>query len=434
MITRRSFLRRSAAAAAATAFGFPYVVPSSALGKAGTVAPSNRFTIAQIGCGGMGSGNLKSFLNRGSAVQVVAICDVDDTHAMEGKQAVDLHYDNADCRRYRDYRELLDTESLDIVSHALPDHWHALVTIACARKGIDMYGEKPLARTIGEGRLMCDAIDRYGIVWQTGSWQRSVRHFRHAAELVRNGRIGTVRYVEVGLLDGLPSPDIKLMDTPDSIDWQLWLGPAPWRPYQDFGRGGPHNLWRHLSDYSGGKLTDWAGHHVDIAHWGLGFDYTGPVAIEGRGQYPDDGVYDVPYAYDFTSTYADGTQIRVANESALPHGRGVCWYGEQGWIYVGRSGAKASDPKILKEQVGPDEIQLYKSDSHIDNFLECVKSRGQTVTPAEIAHRSITVAFLGEIAMRTGWKLKWDPGSERFVNNEPANGFLMRPYRTPWQL
>lgn len=404
------------------------------MGKAGTVAPSNRLTLAQIGCGNMSSWNLKSFLNQGSQIQVVAVCDVDDTQAFEKKQMIDKKYGNDSCRQYQDFRDMLDKEELDIVSHALPDHWHALVTIACARKGIDMYGEKPLSRTIREGRMMCDAIDRYGIIWQTGSWQRSVSHFRHAAELIRNGRIGKVDYVEVGLLDGLASPAVKLMEKPDSFNWQMWLGPAPWRPYQDFGRSGPHNLWRHLMDFSGGKLTDWAGHHVDIAHWGLGLDRTGPVEVEGKGKYPTEGIYDVPHAYDFTCTYANGIKIRVANESALPHKRGVCWYGDKGWLFVNRSGIKASNPKVIQEKIGPNEIQLYKSESHINNFIDCVRSRRETITPAEVAHRSISVALLGEIAMLTERKLKWNPETEKFINDDIANRYLMRPYRNPWQL
>lgn len=432
-LNRRSFLRQSVAVTGA-AFGFPYIVPSSALGKAGTVAPSNRLTMAQIGCGGMGGGNLRSFLAMEKGIQVVAVCDVDDRHAFEKKRKVDDKYGNSDCKTYRDFRELIETESIDVVSHALPDHWHALVTIACARKRIDMYGEKPLARTIGEGRAMCDAIDRYGVIWQTGSWQRSVSHFRHAAELIRNGRIGKIKYVEVGLPDGRPDMDVKLLPKPDGFDWQMWLGPAPWRPYQDFGRSGPHNLWRHLLDFSGGKLTDWAGHHIDTAHWGLGFDYTGPVEIEGKGQYPTEGVYTVPYAYDFTCTYANGVKIRVANKSALRHGQGVCWYGDDGWLFVNRGGTKASNPKVLREKIGLDETQLYKSDNHHRNFIDCVKTRQETATPAEIAHRSISVAFLGEIAMLTGRKLQWNPETEMFINDDNANRYLMRPYRGPWYL
>ncbi len=442
-INRRSFLHQTARLAAGVV-GFPYIVRSSALGKAGTVAPSNRLVMAQIGCGGMGGSNLKSFLNYQNDIQVVAVCDVDNRHALEKKRTVDERYGNQDCKIYRDFRELIDAESIDVVSHALPDHWHAAVSIACARKGIDMYGEKPLARTISEGRAICDAIQRYGIIWQTGSWQRSREPFRHAAELVRNGRIGTVRHVEVGLPNGEgpigPKPDV--VSRPDYIDYDLWLGPAPWRPYQNLNRDtesnqaktGLHYNWRHIFDYSGGKLTDWGGHHIDIAHWGLGLDYTGPVAVEGRGKYPESGIYDVAYDYDFVCQYANGVTLRVANRSNLPHGQGVCWYGDDGWLFVSRGQFQASKPAILREKIGPDEIKLYQSSDHQQNFIDCVKTRQQTVTPAEIAHRSISVAFLGEIAMLTGRKLKWNPDHEMFIGDESANRYLKRPYRSPWQL
>lgn len=441
-MNRRSFLRHTALATGGL-IGFPAVVRSTALGKAGSVAPSNRLTLAQIGCGGMGGSNLRTFLTHPD-VQVVAVCDVDDRHAQEKKRMVDEHYGNTDCRTYRDFHELLESEPLDAVSHALPDHLHAVVTMACARKGIDMYGEKPFARTIGEGRAMCDAISRYGLIWQTGSWQRSQDSFRHAAELIRNGRLGKIRHVEVGLPNGegpsTPPPDI--VTCPDFMDYDLWLGPAPWRPYQNLNtateseasRMGLHYYWRHLFDYSGGKLTDWGGHHIDIAHWGLGFDETGPAAIEGVGKFPETGIYDVAYDYDFTCTYASGTTIRVANRSQLPNGQGVCWYGDDGWLFVSRSSLKASNPAILREKIGPDEIQLYRSRNHHRNFIECVKTREQTVTPAETAHRSISVAFLGEIAMLTGRKLKWNPERETFAGDDLANRYLMRSYRSGWTL
>ena len=187
-------------------------------------------------------------------------------------------------------------------------------------------------------------------------------------------------------------------------------------------------------DYSGGQLTDWAGHHVDIAHWGLGLDRSGPVEIEGKGEYPTDGIYDAPYAYDFMCTYANGIKIRVANQSKLKHGRGACWYGDKGWIFVSRRGLWASDPKILREKIGVNEVKLYKSDDHKRNFVECVKTRKETITPAEVAHRSISVALLGEIAMLTGRKLRWNPETERFINDEDANGYLMRQYRGGWRV
>lgn len=431
--TRRILLKRTALAAAG-AVGFPYLIRPSALGIDGTVAPSNRLLVGQIGCGAQGAGNLMNLLNRGREVQVVAVCDVDDQRSGACKRRVDERYGNADCRTYRDFRQMLDRESMDIVSHALPDHWHAIVAVACARKGIDMYGEKPLARTIGEGRAVCDAVNRYGVIWQTGSWQRSVRNFHQAAELVINGRIGKVSAVEVGLPNGGQRPMTQRLAVPGHLDWNLWLGPAPWRPYQDFGRGSCHWDWRWILDYSGGQLTDWAGHHIDIAHWGLGLDAAGPVEIEGTGEFPQDGIWDAPYAYDFLCTYADGLKIRVANAAKLPHGMGTCWYGDRGWIHVTRGGLKASDPKILQEQIGPEETRLDRSEDHMGNLIDCVKSRRQTITPAEYAQRSISVGLLGEIAMLTGRKLRWNPQQERFVNDADADRYLTRAYRSPWHI
>ncbi|MHC4905853.1 MAG: Gfo/Idh/MocA family protein [Planctomycetota bacterium] len=434
MYNRRLFMRKSAALGAGLV-GFPYIVRSSALGKAGTIAPSNRLTVAQIGSGSMGTGDLNAFLNLGPEIQVVAVCDVDDHNSANAKKLVDDKYGNLDCRSYQDYRELLDREKLDIASLALPDQWHSIISVSCARKGLDIYGQKPLARSIVEGRIICDAVKRYGIIWQTGSWQRSVSKFHRAAELVRNGRIGKVEYTEVGLPDGSArGPDVQLIPKPDTMNYEMWLGPAPWRPYQNFGRNGVHWDWRWIMDYSGGQLTDWAGHHVDIAHWGLGLDRTGPVEIEGQGQYPTKGIYDVPYAYDFTCLYANGMKIRVANASKQPKGRGACWYGEKGWIHVSRRGIWTSDPKLLREQIGPHETRLYKSENHFRNFIDCVKTRKETITPAEIAHRSISVGLLGEIAIQTGRKLKWDPEMEQFIGDDEANRYLMRPYRAPWHL
>ena len=432
-LSRRGFIKGSVGVAAGVV-GFPYFVPGSALGKAGTISPSNRLTMAQIGCGSMGGGDMNSFLGI-NGIQIVAVCDVDDKHTEEKKRTVDGRYGNSDCKMYRDYKELLENEKIDCVSHALPDQWHAAVSVACAKKGIDMYGQKPLARTIAEGRMICDAVDQYGIIWQTGSWQRSVGNFRRAAELVRNGRIGKVMYTEVGLPDGSRrGPNLKLLDEPDTLDYDMWLGSAPYRPYQDFGKGGVHWDWRWIMDYSGGQLTDWAGHHVDIAHWGLNLERTGPVEVEGKGKYPTEGIYNVPYAYDFMCTYANGVKMRVANASALKHRMGTCWYGENGWIHVNRSGLWASDEKILREKIGANEIQLYKSDDHQRNFVNCVVERRETITPAEVAHRSVSVAFLGEIAMLTERKLQWDPVKEVFVNDDEANRLLMRPYRSQWQM
>jgi predicted dehydrogenase len=431
-ITRRGFLKKTAGLTAG-AIAFPYVVPSSALGKAGTIAPSNRIVMGAIGVGSMGSGDMRGFMNK-QEVQIVAVCDVDKNHYNKAKKSVDDKYGNSDCKTYLDFRELIGRGDLDAVLMALPDHWHAIPSIAAARAGLDIHAQKPLARTISEGRAICDAVKKYGIVWQTGSQQRSEGKFHRACELVRNGRIGKVRRVEVGLPNGRPSEIKSPIPVPEHLDWNFWLGPAQWRPYMDFGNGTCHWHWRWIMDYSGGQLTDWAGHHIDIAHWGLGFDYTGPVEIEGKGVYPNDGLYDVPIAYKIDCRYANGVEIIVANESEQPKHMGTAWYGEDGWIHVNRGGLQAHPKSILKEVIGPNETHLYKSDDHKQNFLDCVKTRKLTVAPAEVAHRSISAGLLGEIAMLTGRKLKWNPEKEIFINDDEANRMLSRPFRSPWHL
>jgi predicted dehydrogenase len=441
--TRRSFLKKSAAATAAVSL-FPTVVPASVLGRNGAVAPSDRIVMGLIGAGGMGNHNLKQFLSKKDA-HVVAVCDVDENHQKSTKNKIDKKYGNKDARTYNDYRDMLDNEKMDAVILALPDHWHSLIAVAAANKGLDIYGEKPLARSIKEGRAIVNAAQRNNIVWQTGSWQRSLPHFHRAVELVRNGVIGKITHVEVGLPDGRSSigtPPIK--PVPEGVDWNFCLGPAPKVPF----RGVLHFNWRWILDYSGGQLTDWAGHHVDIAHWGLGFDHTAPVKIKGKGTYPVEGIYNVPVEYNFVAEYENGLTMTIANSSffydkrkhglwpkvgAQRYGMGAVWFGEKGWIQVNRSGLWASDPKFLKVPEKELKIKAYKSPDHWQNFLDCVKTREKTITPVEVAHNSISVALLGEIAMLTEEDLNWDVKNEKFTNSEFANRLLSRPYRAPWQ-
>ena len=408
---------------------FPTLIRASSLGLGDGVAPSDKKTMILIGCGYQGNHNLRRFL-RMKDVQVVALCDVDDSQSARVKKMVDDTYGNSDCCVYKDYREILDKENVTTAVLALPDHWHAIIACAAADKKIDIYGEKPLARTIAGGRAIVDAVHRNDIVWQTGSQQRSEENFHKGAELVKNGRIGKVEYVEVGLPDGghyIGNPPIQ--PVPDGLDWDMWLGPAQKVPF----RGVVHMDWRSIMDYSGGQLTDWAGHHIDIAHWGLGLDRTGPVSIEGKGRSNRDGIFNVPVEYDFTCIYKNGVKIRVANQSKLKHGMGATWYGSDGWLHVRRGSINASDENILNEKPGRIDTPLYKSTDHYRNFIDCVESREETVAPAEIGHRSISVALLGEIAIITGQKLEWDPNKETFLNNEQANRLLKRPYRAPWK-
>ncbi len=434
--TRRDFLKRSASLAAGTLV-LPQIIPSTALGMGGKLPPSDRIVMGAIGTGAQGTGNMDGFLQRTKELQFVAVCDVDRIRVKGAKDMVDTAHNNKDCRTYGDYREFLEKEKLDAVCIALPDHWHGLIYTAAANKKLDVYGEKPLARTISDGRAIVSAVKRNNIVWQTGSWQRSQQNFRHAAELVINGRIGKVSLVEVGLpngVKGVGTPPIKAV--PAELDWEMWLGPAPKVPF----RGISHWNWRWILDYSGGQLTDWSGHHIDIAQWGLGMGRSGPVEIEGKGTYPNEGIYNVPVDYNFLCKYSNGIEMRVANSSQLPNRKdgpswlgGATWYGDKGWINVDRGKIEASNPKILEEVIGENEIHLYKSDNHIGNFLECIKSRGETVAPVEIAHRSISVGLLGEIAMTTGQKIQWDPVKEEIIGNSVASRLLCRPYREPWE-
>ena len=410
----------------------PHIIPSSAMGMNGVVPPSDRIVMGSIGVGSQGVSNMRGFL-KFKEVQYVALCDLDANNLEKASAMVNKYYNNSDCRKHKDYREFLEKEKLDAVCISVPDHWHSIAYVAAANKKIDIYGEKPLARSIGEGQQIVKAVQKNKIIWQTGSWQRSIANFHKGAELVFNGRIGKVDCVEVGLpnavkLVGMPS----VKEVPAGLDWDFWLGSAPKVPY----RGVCHWNWRWILDYSGGQLTDWAGHHIDIAHWGLGLDRTGPIEVSGEGVYPASGeLYNVPMEFDFDCKYKSGVVIRVANSSRLPHGMGVTWYGENGWIHVDRGDKiTASKPELISEELGANKKALYKSNDHTANFLECIRTRKETITPVEVAHRSISVGLLGEIAMTTKQKIQWDPEKEKIINNAEASKMLMREFRSPWKI
>ena len=428
-INRRSFLKEAAVAAGA-AVAVPAIVPSSALGKDGSVAPSERIVMCALGVGSMGTGDMRGFMAM-TGVQMVAVCDVDKRHRRQAQKLVNDRYKSKGCKAYLDYREMIARDDLDAMMHALPDHWHALPTVAAAKAGLDIHGQKPFARSIREGRAMVDAVERYGRIWQTGSQQRSEGRFRFACELVRNGRIGKVHRVEVGLPSGGGGGNTRPTPIPGDLDWNFWLGPAPDRAYC-WGEKGPHWNWRWVMDYSGGQLTDWCGHHVDIAHWGLGYDTTGPVEIAGKGEYPTEGLYDAATAYEFTCKYASGVEIRVTNNRINP--QGTKWIGDKGWVFVKRGRIDASPKSLLNEVIGPDEIKLYDSGGHKQNFIRCIRTRKPTICPAEVGHRSISVGLLGEIAMLTGRSIRWNPETEEIIGDPAASRLLNRSYRQPWHL
>ncbi len=429
--SRRDFIKKSSSALTG-AFVIPYLVPATSLGFGGKTPPSDRLVMGVIGTGSQGMSNARDFIRLRDQVRFVALCDVDSARLTEAKEFVDKINGNKDCRIYGDFREFIDRETLDAVMIAIPDHWHGIVYTAAANKKWDVYGEKPISRTIEDGKAIVKAVRQNNIIWQTGSWQRSQENFRRGSELVRNGRVGKLKFIEVGLPDGgrgIGTPPVQ--EVPKELDWDMWLGPALKVPY----RGVSHWNWRWILDYSGGQLTDWAGHHIDIANWGADLEYTGPVEIAGEGVYPREGIYDAPVEYDFKCSYSNGIEMRVANASRFPMGMGTTWYGDLGWIHVDRGNRiSASDPKILEEKIGENEILLYRSNNHYQNFIDCVRSRKEAITPIEPAHRAISVGLLGEIAMTTGQKIYWDPEKEEIIGNQAASRLLGRPYRKPWSL
>lgn len=429
--SRRSFLR----AAGATALGAPYLLSTRSL-AAGAMArpvPSNRIAMALIGCGGMGNANLYEFLRK-AEVQVVAVCDPDRSRRESARLAVDEFYSAASrsgrytgCDSYNDFRDVLGRADVDAVIQAAPDHWHAPIVIAAARAGKDVYGEKPLTTWLRQGRDMCEAVRRYGCVFQTGSQQRSDARFRFACELVRNGRIGKVHTVRVGLPPGARTGNHPAIPVPDGLDYDLWLGPAPWAPYCEYRT---HYNFRYILDYSGGKLCDWGAHHIDIAQWGLGMMTSGPVAIEGMGEYPADGLWDTAVNYRFNAEYAGGVRLIVSNGFEL----GARFEGDEGWVFVTRGRIDAEPKALLTSKIGPDEIHLHPSGDHRQNFLDCVRSRRETAAPIEHAHRTITIAHLANIAMRLGRRIRWDPARERIVDDSEAERMTVRAMREPWRL
>ena len=383
----------------------------------------------------MGTADLSGFLEESDA-QVLAVCDVDAEHLEAGRAAVNEKYQNKDCKAYKDFEELLARDDIDAVVISTPDHWHGLIGVAAARAGKDIYGEKPLAYNFSEAQAICEAVARYRRVWQTGTWQRSRNQFRFACELVRNGRIGRVHTVEVGLPGGLPDFDNlghldQPVPPPKHLDYQRWLGPAPEAPYCP---ARVHKTWRWNLDYGGGMLMDWVGHHVDIAHWGLGFDNEGPIEVEGKGEYTlASKVWNAPSKFRVTARYKNGVKLIISG-GYDDVARGAKWIGDDGWLWVDRNGFDAHPRQVLYSRIRPDEIHLPVSENHYRQFLDCVKTRAETIAPARVALRSTTPGYLGLISILTQSPIKWDPDKQKIIGNPTAERYLSRPMRSPWHL
>jgi len=432
-LNRRQFLATTGAALAA-----PLIVPSRVLGAAGQTPPSERITMGVVGWGMMGPGNTEAFLAQPDC-QVVAACDLDQEHLDQAVNAVNGHYKNSDCKAYHDYRELMARTDIDAVMLAVPDHWHALTAVEAARQKKDIYGEKPLARTIAEQQAIVQAVQRNQRIWQTGSWQRSVGNFHKAAEIVRSGHIGKVSRVEVGLPSGHhdfagTGDKRQVTEPPARLDYDFWIGPSRMMPYIE---ARVHMNWRWNYNTGGGQLLDWIGHHGDIAHWGLDFDGTGPLEIEGKGEFPpEDAIWNTSTNYRVTLKYpGDVTMIMAGGHSDIRGG--TKWIGTDGWVWVDRGGFESSNSEWNDLTRLPDnlrKVKLYESRNHHRNFLDCVKSRKPTITPVETAHRSAVPGHLGLISMIVGRKIQWDPEKEVIVGDAEATRLLSRDYRAPWKL
>ncbi len=420
-MNRRRFLKQTASVAI-----FPWIVPAGVLGSEKRLAPSERLVMGFIGTGGQGTRHIGGgiwvqgggFLSK-PGVQVVAVCDVNRNNRQNAQNLVNNFYRNQDCQAYLDFRELLARSDIDMILCAAGDRWHTPISIAAAQAGKDIYCEKPISLTVYEARALAQTMARYGRIFQTGTQQRSWNEFRFACELVRNGYIGTVKKVVVNVGPGpeecyLPAGG----EAPDWLDYDRWLGQAPWRPFHPDLLG-----WMRWKDYSGGEMTNWGAHMFDIAQWGLGMDESGPVSIT-----PPDGK-DFPH---LTYGYASGAMmVRAPISRTTP---GVRFEGTEGFVEVSRDHLITQPEPLFRQRIGPNEIHLYESFDHPDNFLECVRTRKRPAADANVGYRSISVCHLGNIA---GWlqrPLQWDPEREQFQNDPEADRLLQRQMRSPWHI
>ena len=437
-IKRRSFIKKTIS----TSFGVvaaPMIIPSSALGLNGKSSPSNKISMGFIGVGGMGTGHVHRFLEY-EDVKVRAICDVRKEHRLRAKDIVDKKYGNKDCDVHNDFRELLARKDIDAVLIAVPDHWHALIGIEAARQHKDMYYEKPLTRYFNEAKAVRDAVNRYGVIFQHGTQQRSDKRYRQACELVRNERIGKLEQVIVGSAGYSQVPIQPEQPVPEGFDYNMWLGPAPVAPFTKV------RCTRHFTliyDYSLGCISGAYGiHDIDIVQWALDADESGPLEIEGSGRIAKDGLFDTIKEWEATHIYENGVKLiytdHITARNNLPlyklPSMGVIFIGSEGWISVSRQLIDAYPKSVLTSVISPNEIRLPISNDHRRNFLDSVKTRQQPMCPVEIASRSDAVCHQADIAIRLGRKVFWDPVNERFKNDETANRMLTGSMRSPWHL
>ncbi len=450
--SRREFIKASIAVPAAAALA-PVFIPSTVLGAQ---APSKRINIGAIGVGRISREHDLPEILKHDQARIIAVCDLDSKRNSQGKAYVEQQYAKRGIRAndvfiYGDYRELLQNKSIDAVVISTPDHWHARPAIDAMKAGKDVYLQKPASLTIPEGRAMSDAARNTGRIFQLGTQQRCWDQFRIACELVRNGRIGRIHTIRIGLPTD-PAGDVEPeMPVPKNLNYDMWLGSTPYvyytekrvHPQNDYSRPG----WLRCEQFGAGMITGWGVHHVDIAHWGMGTELTGPIEIQAKAEFPARGLWDVHGKYELTARYGNGVTMLINDE----YPNGIRFEGSEGWIFVTRGNyavtasdpasrdqntkaLSASDPKILGSEIKPGEIRLYKAAEQHLNWLECIRSRKEPISPAETGHRSTSACLVSHIAMKLQRKLYWDPAKERFTNDAGANKLLSRPQRKPYQV
>ena len=419
-LSRRGFIKTLSASVA-----IPAIVPGSALGAGGAVAPSNRIAMGFMGTGGRMNALFGAFLPQRD-VQAIAVADPRD-----GARQKAVRRTKVDPKAsYRDFRELVARDDIDAVAIASPDYWHVPLSIAAIKAGKDVYCEKPLSNTISEGRILVETVKRYGAIFQHGTQLHSMATVRQACQLVRNGRIGELKQIVIGSPPGKTAGRPRSEAVPDTIDYDLWQGPAPLRPYNSavVNRTG----WYFISDYSqSGWIAGFGVHDIDIAQWAIGMGRSGPVEIEGRGVFPADGLYDTVLTYELNFTYPNGVKLLMTDTSRNRHG--VTFLGSEGKVYT-RYAIETQPKSLARAKFTPDDIHLYRSPGHQRDFLNCVKSRREPATSAEIAHRATSTALLGGIAVKLGRKLRWNPRTERFIDDPQADSLLTCAMRPPWRL
>ncbi len=448
-ITRRAFLKHTTAAASA-ALVAPLIVPGRVFGVDGTVAPSNR-----INMGFIGTGRQVFFANLpwhlvSEETQVVAVCDVDSWRMEKAKARVEEAYavkspsgTYRGCATFHDFRELLARKDIDAVMISTPDHWHAYMAVEAAKAGKDIALEKPISLSVAEGRAIANAVKRHGRIFRTDTEVRAESRFLRLCQVVRNGRIGQVTRVLAGVPKGPPplEQNPASMPVPPELDYAMWLGSAPDKPYTeqrvhpakaglDYSGKGPG--WMNVRDYSQGMILNWGAHILDIVQWALNTERTGPVEVEGKGHFPQGNLWDVLREFEVRYRYASGIEVVYSNAEERPF---VRVEGTEGWIENTwfKDSFITSDEKLLQWKPGPNDV-AFPLITEKQDFVNCIKSRKETMIPAEIGHRTASMCQIGHIAVQTGAKLKWNPETERFAGNDEANKLLTRPQRAPWKV